>query len=245
MQINVIRFDSLPSTNTEAAEQAGRGAAEGTCIIAAEQTAGRGRLGRRWAGSKGTGLYLSIVLRPAIEPRSLPLMTLMAGLAVHDTMHEIGLRPDIKWVNDVLIGERKISGILAETIETPLGRAVIVGIGINIRSEGLPPEIAAIATSLSDQGVRINAETIERILLRRLTDRYTRLLAEGGCGETIAEWAERSSYFAGKAIRATLGTSTIEGITDGLEPDGGLRVKLPDGSVNIIRSGEVERLRSI
>ena len=148
MLLNILRYNSLDSTNTEAANQARQGADEGLCVIARQQTAGRGRHGRTWVSAKDSGLYFSIVLRPTIATRFLPLITLMAGVAVYDTLKELGLKPDIKWVNDVLIGEKKICGILAETVETPLGIAVVVGIGINLTNANFPDEIADTATSI-------------------------------------------------------------------------------------------------
>src|SRR5436190_18936870 len=99
MNITVLTFDSLDSTNTEALKQARQGAGEGLCIVARQQTAGRGRHGRTWVSQKDAGLYFSIVLRPKIDTKSLPLITLMTGVAVHDTLQEFGVKPDIKWVN--------------------------------------------------------------------------------------------------------------------------------------------------
>src|SRR5215216_2034234 len=141
MNITVLTYDSLVSTNTEALKQARQGADEGLCIVARQQTAGRGRRGRKWISDKDAGLYFSIVLRPKIETKYLTLITLTAGIAVHDTLQELDLKPDIKWVNDILIDEKKISGILAETTDTNEGLAVIVGIGINLKTSNLPPEI--------------------------------------------------------------------------------------------------------
>ena len=148
MNITVLTFDTLESTNTEATKQARLGADEGLCIVARQQTKGRGRHGRTWVSEKDAGLYFSIVLRPKLETRFLPLITLMTGVAVHDTLQAFGLNPDIKWVNDILVSDRKIAGILAETAETKTGLAVIVGIGINIRSSNYPSEIADTATSI-------------------------------------------------------------------------------------------------
>ncbi len=155
MDFTILRFDSVGSTNTEAANQARQGAAEGLCVIAEKQTAGRGRQGRTWISEKGSGLYFSIVLRPKIESRFLPLITLMAGVAVHDALEEFGLTADIKWVNDLLVGEKKIGGILAETTETAAGLAVVVGIGINLTSRNFPDEIAEIATSIESETGKI------------------------------------------------------------------------------------------
>ena len=131
MITTLLTFDTLDSTNTEALKHARQGAAEGLCITARQQTAGRGRYGRTWVSAKDAGLYFSIILRPKLETQFLPLLTLMAGVAVHDMLREYALNPDIKWVNDIHIEERKIAGILAETAEGPEGLAVVVGIGVN------------------------------------------------------------------------------------------------------------------
>jgi BirA family biotin operon repressor/biotin-[acetyl-CoA-carboxylase] ligase len=135
MNINLLTFDSLDSTNTEALKHARLGAEEGLCIVARQQTAGRGRHGRTWVSEADAGLYFSIVLRPKIETQYLPLITLMTGVAVHDTLGEVGIDADIKWVNDLHVDGKKICGILAETTDTPKGLAVIVGIGSTSKAE--------------------------------------------------------------------------------------------------------------
>ena len=139
----VLRYESLPSTNTELSRLASEGAEEGVSVVADEQTAGRGRLQRAWSSPKGAGLYFSILLRPKFATNYWPLITMMAAVAVYDALGEAcRLQADIKWPNDLLSGERKICGILAEAIETPAGRAVIVGIGINLTEDAYPEEIA-------------------------------------------------------------------------------------------------------
>lgn len=246
MNINILRYDTLGSTNTEAANQARLGAAEGVCVIADRQTAGRGRHGREWVSSEGSGLYFSIVLRPKIDMRFLPLITLMTGVAVHDTLKEFGLRPDIKWVNDILIGDDKISGILAETVESPLGIAVIVGIGINLTSSNFPEEIATTATSIEmETGNTVTAGDIAERLTHYLSYFYDILNDEDGPADIVHQWRQRSTYFSGKRVRVTLEGTTIEGTTDGLEENGALRVKTADGSVTIVQAGDVERLRGV
>jgi len=102
MNFTILRFDTLESTNTEAANQARAGADEGLCILARQQTAGRGRHGRTWISERDSGLYFSLILRPKLDAEFLPLITLMSGIAVYDALEELGLKPDIKWVNDVL-----------------------------------------------------------------------------------------------------------------------------------------------
>lgn len=246
MNINILRYDSLGSTNTEAAHQARQGAAEGLCVIAGRQTAGRGRLGREWISNEGAGLYFSIVLRPQIEMRFLPLITLMTGVAVHDTLREFGLKPDIKWVNDILIGDEKISGILAETVETPTGIAVIVGIGINLTSSSFPDEIVETATSIEmETGNSVTANELAERLTHYLSYFYDILNGENGRSEIVQHWRHRSTYYSGKRVRVSLGNSTLQGTTDGLEENGALRVKSEDGSVTIVQAGDVEQLREV
>ena len=245
MNLNILRFDIIDSTNSEAARQAKLGADEGLCVIARKQTAGRGRLGRTWVSIKDAGLYFSIVLRPKIEMRFLPLITLMTGVAVYDALAELGLKPDIKWVNDILINEKKISGILAETVESQTGLAVIVGIGINLTSKNFPDEIADTATSLEDESANktIKGVDVETALAKYLGYWYVMLCDKGGNTKILEEWRRRSSYFSGKSVRVTLDGIAFNGITDGLEENGALRVRKGDGSLKIVQAGDVVRLR--
>jgi BirA family biotin operon repressor/biotin-[acetyl-CoA-carboxylase] ligase len=241
MNFTILHFDTLDSTNTEAANQARAGADEGLCIVADEQTAGRGRQGRSWTSTKGAGLFFSLILRPSLEPRQLPLITLMAAVAVYDILLKgFLIRPDIKWPNDIIVAERKICGILAEAVDTPRGLAVILGIGINLKTE-TPIENA---TSLEIESTfPVNRDEIVDVLTDHLATGYERLLSDPNA--IIDDWKQRSSYFEGKAVQATLGPdSVLSGITDGLEANGALRIKRADGTVSIVQAGDVERLRS-
>ncbi len=245
MNINILSLETTDSTNTQAAEQARKGADEGVCVMARQQTAGRGRHGRVWTSDKDSGLYFSIILRPKFDARHFPLITLMTGIAVHDTLKEYGVNPDIKWVNDLLAGEKKISGILAETVDTDLGLAVIVGIGVNLTSRNFPDEIADTATSIeAETGKRIRAEDLAEALTKYLSYFYGVLLEKDGDREIVENWRQRSTYHSGKPVRVTLAGETVEGVTDGLEVSGALRLKTGDGSVKIIQAGDVERLRT-
>ena len=183
MNFTILHFDTLESTNTEAINQAKRGADEGLCVIAKKQTAGRGRHGREWISETDAGLYFSIVLRPTLEKKFLPIITLMTAVAVADTLQNLyALKTDIKWANDIHIGGKKICGILAEMIETPKGLAIITGIGINLRSSNFPAEIAGIATSVeaeTDQKPEIEqafkfADSFFRLFLRHFAERRRR-----------------------------------------------------------------------
>ena len=243
----VLRYDSLPSTNTEAARQAAAGAAEGLCVVAREQTAGRGRRQRAWASPKDAGLYFSVVLRPRLDAAAWPLVTFAAALAARDAMHEsCALAADIKWPNDLLsTGGRKLCGILAEAVETAGQRACVVGIGINLNGRAYPPELRALATSVEEEtGVTPDREALLAALVRALARRYEQLHGPTGVADTIGAWADASTYAAGRRVRVALGGETFQGTTRGVEPDGALRVETETGEVRIIHAGDVTSVRS-
>ena len=238
----VLRFESLPSTNTELARLASEGAEEGLSIVADEQTAGRGRLQRAWSSPKGAGLYFSILLRPRIPHDHWPLITFAAALAVGDALSEAaGLETDIKWPNDLLSGERKICGILAEAIE---GRAVIVGIGINLTNNAFPAELEKVATSIAEESGRpAERELILAALLRALSRWYSLLNEPGGHEKIVAAWSSRSSYADGKHVSVSNGDEVWQGITRGIESDGALRLSM-NGEIKLVRAGDVSSVRS-
>jgi BirA family transcriptional regulator, biotin operon repressor / biotin---[acetyl-CoA-carboxylase] ligase len=241
----VLRFESLPSTNTELARLASEGAAEGLAIMADEQTAGRGRLQRAWSSPKGAGLYFSLLLRPKIPADHWPLITFMAALAVGDALNEAaGVQTDIKWPNDLLSGERKICGILAEAIETPAGRAVIVGIGINLTENAFPPELGNVATSVTEAtGREAERETILASLLRALARWYSLLNEPAGNEKIVGAWANRSSYATGKLVQVNNGNEMWQGTTAGVESDGALRLRMAGGEIKLVRAGDVHKVR--
>ena len=245
MNITILRFDALPSTNTEALNQAKRGANEGLCVVAEHQTEGRGRHGRVWISPANAGLYFSIVLRPKLEMRFLPLLTLMSAVAVFDVLQEsYQLNPDIKWANDVLVNDKKICGILAETAETNLGLAVIVGIGINLQSSNFPPELNLIATSIEAETNRTpNPENLLEDLISKLLSYYRILQAENGAKKIREEWTYRSTYAFGREVSVVLENEMIFGTTRGIEQNGALRVETDTGEIKIIHAGDVTKLR--
>ena len=240
----ILRFDSLPSTNLEAARRASEGAAEGLCIVAGEQTAGRGRLQRQWISPRGAGLYFSIVLRPQFEHKVWSLLTLMAAVAVSDALREAcALETDIKWPNDILTDEKKLCGILAETVETFLGRAVVVGVGINMTEHSFPKEFVHVATSVETAtGRSCDLETLLNALVGALGKHYEALKQGQGPEAIIREWCARSSYGEGKLVRVVESNETLVGTTRGLERDGALRVETLTG-IRVVRAGDVTRVR--
>jgi BirA family biotin operon repressor/biotin-[acetyl-CoA-carboxylase] ligase len=244
---NILRFESLPSTNTEAARQAALGAPEGLCVVARGQTAGRGRRERSWVSPKDAGLYLSVVLRPTLEARVWPLITLAAALAVRDALLDAcGLGADIKWPNDLLAGGRKLCGILAETAEGARARAVVLGVGVNLRRDAFPPELSDTATSVEEQTGRApDAEGLLEACTRSLAARYETLHARGGAEEILRDWQQHSTYAHGRRVRVALAEETFEGTTRGLDPDGALRVETDEGTVRNVTAGDVTAVREV
>ena len=243
----VLRYESLPSTNTELSRLASEGAEEGVSVVADEQTAGRGRLQRAWSSPKGAGLYFSVLFRPKIAMNYWPLLTMMAAVAVYDALGEAcRMQADIKWPNDLLSGERKICGILAEAIDTPGGRAVVVGIGINLTENAYPPEIAGVASSISEAtGRAADRETILSSLLRWLTHWYGLLNERAGAESIVNAWSNRSSYAFGRLVQVSNGDEVWQGTTSGIERDGALRLRLEDGGIKLVRAGDVKKLRPV
>jgi len=185
----VIWFESIPSTMPEAARLASEGAPAGTVVVAEEQTAGQGRLGRSWYSEKESGLYVSFVLRPAAPEGALQLVTVAAGLAAQEVVERVsGVRCRIKWPNDLLADGKKCGGILCQTAE----EAVIAGIGINVNHAGFPPELAGTATSLRLLTGRITAREDLLVELAERMDHYCGIL-EGDGGEAVLRlFAERA-----------------------------------------------------
>jgi BirA family transcriptional regulator, biotin operon repressor / biotin---[acetyl-CoA-carboxylase] ligase len=240
----ILRLDSLDSTNLEALRQAKAGAAEGLCITARAQTQGRGRLDRSWQSPADAGLYMSLLLRPTFETSAWPLITLMTAVAARDALVKTcGISVDIKWPNDLCVNDKKLCGILAETVETTSGGAVVIGVGINLTSEILPL-VPAEATSIeSETGVRPKAEQVLDELLKSFAEKYELLNNDPGREHILREWCAHSSYAMGRQVRVSLGEESFEGTTRGLESDGALRVETSDGKTRIVRAGDVTALR--
>jgi BirA family biotin operon repressor/biotin-[acetyl-CoA-carboxylase] ligase len=243
-QSTILRFDTIDSTNLEAIRQAKTGAPEGLCIVAREQTRGRGRLDRSWQSPRDAGLYVSLLLRPGFEMNAWPLITLMAALAVSDAlMKACGLQVDIKWPNDLCVDDRKLCGILAETVDTNLGSAAVVGIGINLSAEGLAAITVEAGSVESLTGRKPDGERILAELLQAIGERYEFLHNTDGREHTILEWCAHSSYAIGRRVRVSFNDETFEGTTRGLESDGALRVETAGGKLRVVRAGDVTALR--
>ncbi len=242
----VHHFFKAGSTNAIAFELGQAGEPHGAVVLAEEQTSGRGRAGRTWHSEKSNGIYVTVLLRPSVSPVLAPIITMLAGLAVRDAVFEdVGLAPDLRWPNDLLMAGKKFGGILTEMHAEPDRiHFVVVGIGLNINHPSVPPNLAGIATSLR----MVTGKTHSRLqvlvrLLRHLDTYYNRFLAEGPA-PIVARFADVSSYARGKRVRITTAKETYSGTTDGLEASGLLRVRRDDGGgVEVVLSGDVAEAR--
>jgi BirA family biotin operon repressor/biotin-[acetyl-CoA-carboxylase] ligase len=232
----VIHYPSLSSTMETAREEALTGAVEGTVIIAEEQTAGKGRLERRWVSPRGS-IALSVILYP--ETAVLPSLVMVASLAVVGAIESVtGLKPQIKWPNDVLIEGKKVCGILVESGVSSEGKTyAVIGIGINVNVKANSiGEVLMRATSLSDElGKEMPRLELVRWLLVELERLY--LLAKSG-GEVYRQWRDGLETL-GKRVRATSGDNVYEGIADSVDEDGSLVIRLPEGSLKRFAAGDV------
>jgi BirA family biotin operon repressor/biotin-[acetyl-CoA-carboxylase] ligase len=241
----IIHYFRTDSTNTEALYLAQEGAAHGTIVVAEEQTAGRGRLGRTWFSEKSSGIYVSVILRPPFSPAAAPILTLMAGAATQQTLSTItGLSVDIRWPNDLLVKGKKVAGILTE-MYAELGRlhAVVLGVGINVNHVKMPAELKPTATSLRIESQRPWSRVQICIALLKELEKYYHLLLERG-GAAIAErWAAASTYANGKRIRILTAQEERLATTIGLDSSGALRVQFDDLHEEVLVAGEIAEVK--
>jgi len=235
-------YYKIGSTNTVAMEAASVNAPEGSVFLAEQQTAGRGRGANQWHSARSTGIYCSVVLRPALPPSDVLILSLAAGLAVHSAVQEIDSRttPDLKWPNDVLIDGKKFCGILTEmNAEVTRVRYVVVGIGINVNQAVFPSDLKALATSLRlATGTEWSRVELCAALLKSLDREYRELLENADATNSILQrFQERSSSVRGKQVEIEE-NGRFEGVTEGLDPRGFLRVRTSAGMRTIL-SGTV------
>lgn len=240
MQRAVV-LDTVDSTNNVARRLAAQGAPSGTTVFAEQQTAGRGRRGRSFYSPAGEGLYCSVLLRPQVQPQKLMHLTAMAAVAAMDAVEAVcGRRVGIKWTNDLVIGTRKLAGILTELsliAETQETDYVIVGVGINCAQREFPAELAETATSLRREwGVEVCRCTLAAELMRAFSRMETALLTQKEA------WLERfaeNCVTVGKPVKLVRGDSVRYAHADGIGPDAALLVTYDDGTQEAVASGEV------
>jgi len=232
-------FPTTGSTNTDALEAARDGAPHGSVYFADEQVAGRGRGGHTWQSAAGDGLYVSVLLRPSLPAAHLGLVPLVAGLAAaHAIDAASGLKIDLRWPNDLLLGERKTGGILVESRTE--GNAVafaVVGIGINVHQRAFEPGLATPATSLDiEGGPRIDRQTLLISLLKSL-EHETRGLGDAASAAGIPGRLEKASTWARGRKVEVHGPQACVGVTAGLDEHGFLLVRTADGVVTVQTGG--------
>ncbi len=237
---DVFWHESIPSTNTTAKELARQGAAHGTLVVTEEQTAGRGRRGRAWTSAKSSGIFASLILRPDLPTRRVPMLTLAAGVAVVEALQSIGLSDAwLKWPNDVWVGRRKLAGILSELSgELDQVDFVVIGMGINTHQMELPDELANTATSFyRETGRKPNrAELLARILLE--LEKVLPLLESTDPAPLLAAW-QKHDRLLGKSVNVIETNGSYTGTAVGLSPTGSLRIALADGSERLVLAGDV------
>jgi BirA family transcriptional regulator, biotin operon repressor / biotin---[acetyl-CoA-carboxylase] ligase len=217
----------------ETARAAALGSAAGLVVVAEQQTAGRGRRGHTWASPAGAGLYFSYLARPT---RHVGLVTLAAGVGVREGVSRAtGLTPQLKWPNDLLMGTRKLAGILAEGtgIGTP-GAIVTIGVGVNLRPAAYPPDVAARATSLeSELGCPVSAAAVLVAVLEQLADRLAALEADR-TDDILQAWRAASPTAAGAIVTWSDHGGEKSGTTAGIDEEGALLVRTPTGLERVI-----------
>ena len=237
-------FAEIGSTNTHTMQAGAAGAANGTVIVADAQTGGRGRGGHAWASPAGSGLYVSVLLRPEMAPGDALWLSLAAGVAAQDAVESVaGFAPDLRWPNDLLAGRRKLGGVLTEMhAEATRVRFVVIGVGINVHQRAFPAELAGAATSVAMEapGVDLSRQRLLIALLRSL-DRQVHTLAgsEAAGQKALLERLEAGSTWV-RGKRVVVGEETLfAGVTEGLDGRGFLRVRTEAGELRTVLSGRV------
>lgn len=238
---SIYFYEETDTTNNRARELALEGAPEGTLVVAEKQTAGRGRRGKVWESPLGTGIWMSLVLRPQIAPTEASVLTLLCGLATAEAIEaETGLSAGIKWPNDILINGKKAVGILTEMdCEMSEVHFVIPGIGINVNTASFPPEIAEIATSLYlECGKTVSRRRLVHKVLERLEEHYETFLRTGSFAAMLENY-RKHCITLGKEVHV-LGREPFFAEALDITPEGELLVRRADnGKEEVVFSGEV------
>jgi BirA family biotin operon repressor/biotin-[acetyl-CoA-carboxylase] ligase len=234
-------FYKIGSTNQAAMEAAGSGAAEGTVLLAEEQTAGRGRGSHTWHSARSAGIYCSVILRPALPPADVLILSLATGLAVQSAVEEVGnTKADLRWPNDLLLNGKKFCGILTEmTAEATRVGHVVVGIGINVNHAHFPASLHDEATSLRlATGTEWSRVELTAALLKSLDREYKLLMSGAGGREGILRrFSQGSSYVRGMHVHVEE-NGGFDGVTEGLDARGFLQVRTSQG-LRTVLSGTV------
>jgi BirA family biotin operon repressor/biotin-[acetyl-CoA-carboxylase] ligase len=241
-------FLRIASTNSEALEMAQSGAPNGTLVYAEEQTAGKGRMGRKWFSPAGAGLYFSLIILPKQPQKFWPLLNHVASVALAETLKDLSdytqmarpLEIDIKWPNDVLLSGKKCAGILFEATATDEERhAAVLGIGINVRSGSYPENLTQVAACLDEMaGIRVLRRQLLVQFLNRFQNLYL-LFENGKHAELLERWKIRSSMWEGAKVWIHEADKRRAAVTSGLNELGALLVRTEEGTLETILAGDI------
>ena len=238
----LIWYDSVDSTNTEAKRLAAKGVPHGTVVLSGHQTGGRGRMGRTFHSPAGKGIYLSVILRPQCKPEELMHLTCAVGVAMCEAVASVsGIRPSIKWINDLILDNKKLGGILTELSLNGDGTVnyAVVGIGINCshKREDFPKELQDLAISLEMYGQKpISQWELAAKMVRALEEMDRALFSKK---YTFMDIYRTDCVTIGKEITVHTPTEDLQGRAVDVDPDGGLVVRLSDGQMRTVQAGEV------
>jgi len=241
----IFFYETVGSTNTTAMDLFGK-TAEGAIVLADYQEKGRGRLGRTWISPAGDNIYMSIILKPEIEPQDTTLITIMAAVACAIALRRVtGLNISIKWPNDLMVSDKKIGGILTE-LKTAADKIIVaivgVGININIDIDMLPDDIRKIATSVKNEaGKSYSQEDIIAEILNEMSD-WNMELKSMNRQRLLSEWRRLTSTL-GKEVNVIAGKESFKGFAESIDDKGMLILRLPSGDLKRISSGDLTILR--
>jgi BirA family biotin operon repressor/biotin-[acetyl-CoA-carboxylase] ligase len=233
-------FEQTTSTNDIAARLAQDGVKEGVVIFAESQSKGRGRLGRSWISPPRKGLWFSILLRPNMRPQAATQLTVAAATALARAIQQqTEIEPDIKWPNDILIGGKKVAGILTElTAELERVKDIVLGIGVDVNIDEFPADLRKIATSLKiETGSNVDRPALAAAMLRELDRDYARICA-GEFAEVAEEWQERCTTI-GEEVSIRLGDRVVRGLAESLDSEGAMLLRTEHGHLERIIGGDV------
>ncbi|MEK7735684.1 MAG: biotin--[acetyl-CoA-carboxylase] ligase, partial [Nitrospirota bacterium] len=247
----IIFHESIDSTNTLAMELAEKGVPHGTVVIADRQLKGKGRLGRTWFSPPKGNIYMSVIVRPEIEPKDATLLTIMSAIScARAVRNSTGIEVKIKWPNDLMVSERKLGGILTE-MKSDQDRIVfaVIGIGINVNAslDAFPSDVRAAAASVIEElrkgkGIKGDSPEISRTLIIAAIlnelERWFKVLIKGGRIQLINEWKKLSSTL-GRKVKVVSGKDAISGIAEDIDDEGMLILRLPSGGLKKISAGDV------
>lgn len=236
----------IESTNTLALQLAEEGAEEGTVVVSESQKHGRGRMGRNWISQPEAGIYLSVILRPSFVPIKAPCLTFISAIALVETFDQVlGLKAKIKWPNDVMIGGKKVAGVLTELrAEMERIHHVIIGIGANVNNTRFPKDLKGKATSLTlELKQKIPRITLVRALLEALEKWY--FITQSDTPErTFERWRELSGTL-GHYVEVNAGETIVKGMASHLGPNGSLYIQLDTGQEQEILAGDVTMVAKV